>query len=98
MTHVNEAPEVIMFVRHGEKPGEGTTVVWPTGIGGKGNEGVAAYVQKLPNAIGYVEYAYVKQNKLNYVLMQNADGAFVAPDDTAFKAAAAGAPKAPEMT
>lgn len=74
-----------------DKVGEGTAVNWPTGAGGKGNEGVAAFVGRLPNSIGYVEYAYVKQNKLNYVLMQNADGAFVAPDDTAFKAAAAGA-------
>jgi len=73
------------------KVGEGTAVNWPTGAGGKGNEGVAAFVGRLPNAIGYVEYAYVKQNKMNYALMQNAAGQFVAPDDTAFKAAAAGA-------
>lgn len=73
------------------KVGEGTAVNWPTGAGGKGNEGVAAFVGRLPNSIGYVEYAYVKQNKMNYALMQNAAGQFVAPDDTAFKAAAAGA-------
>ena len=73
------------------KVGEGTAVNWPTGAGGKGNEGVAAFVGRLANSIGYVEYAYVKQNKLTYVQMQNADGAFVAPDDGAFKAAAAGA-------
>jgi phosphate transport system substrate-binding protein len=73
------------------KVGEGTAVNWPTGAGGKGNEGVAAFVGRLPNSIGYVEYAYVKQNKLTYVQMQNADGAFVSPDDDAFKAAAAGA-------
>ena len=73
------------------KVGEGTAVNWPTGAGGKGNEGVAAFVQRLPNSIGYVEYAYAKQNKLAYALMQNATGAFVAPDDDAFKAAAAGA-------
>jgi phosphate transport system substrate-binding protein len=73
------------------KVGEGTAVNWPTGAGGKGNEGVAAFVQRLPNSIGYVEYAYAKQNKLAYALMQNAAGAFVAPDDDAFKAAAAGA-------
>ena len=73
------------------KVGEGTAVNWPTGAGGKGNEGVAAFVGRLANSIGYVEYAYVKQNKLNYVQLQNADGAFVAPDDDAFKAAAAGA-------
>jgi phosphate transport system substrate-binding protein len=74
-----------------EKVGEGTAVKWPVGAGGKGNEGVSAFVQRLPNAIGYVEYAYAKQNKMAYVLLQNKDGAFVAPDDSAFKAAAAGA-------
>lgn len=73
------------------KVGEGTAVNWPTGAGGKGNEGVAAFVGRLPNSIGYVEYAYVKQNKMTYALMQNASGAFVAPDDSAFKAAAASA-------
>ena len=73
------------------KVGEGTAVNWPTGAGGKGNEGVAAFVGRLPNSIGYVEYAYVKQNKMAYVQLQNADGSFVSPDDTAFKAAAAGA-------
>jgi hypothetical protein len=71
--------------------GEGTAVNWPTGAGGKGNEGVAAFVGRLPNSIGYVEYAYVKQNKMNYALLQNADGKLVAPEDKAFKAAAAGA-------
>jgi phosphate transport system substrate-binding protein len=73
------------------KVGEGTAVNWPTGAGGKGNEGVAAFVNRLPNSIGYVEYAYVKQNKMTYALMQNSAGTFVSPDDTAFKAAAAGA-------
>jgi phosphate transport system substrate-binding protein len=73
------------------KVGEGTAVNWPTGTGGKGNEGVAAFVGRLPNSIGYVEYVYVKQNRMNYALMQNAAGQFVAPDDAAFKAAAAGA-------
>ena len=73
------------------KVGEGTAVNWPTGAGGKGNEGVAAFVGRLPNSIGYVEYAYVKQNKMNYAQLQNASGAFVSPDDSAFKAAAAGA-------
>ena len=73
------------------KLGEGTAVNWPTGAGGKGNEGVAAFVGRLPNSIGYVEYAYVKQNKMTYVQMQNAEGQFVSPDDSAFKAAAAGA-------
>jgi phosphate transport system substrate-binding protein len=73
------------------KVGEGAAVNWPTGAGGKGNEGVAAFVNRLPNSIGYVEYSYVKQNKMNYAQMQNAAGSFVSPDDTAFKAAAAGA-------
>ena len=73
------------------KVGEGTAVNWPTGAGGKGNEGVSAFVQRLPNSIGYVEYAYAKQNKMSYVLLRNQSGAFVAPDDSAFKAAAAGA-------
>jgi phosphate transport system substrate-binding protein len=73
------------------KVGEGTAVNWPVGAGGKGNEGVAAFVGRLPNAIGYVEYAYVKQNRMTYALMQNAEGQVVAPDDPAFKAAAAGA-------
>ena len=74
-----------------QKVSEGTAVQWPTGTGGKGNEGVSAFVQQLPGAIGYVEYAYAKQNKMAYVLMQNAAGNFVAPDNQAFKAAAAGA-------
>jgi len=73
------------------KVGEGTAVNWPVGAGGKGNEGVAAFVGRLPNSIGYVEYAYVKQNKMAYAQMRNAAGSFVSPDDTAFKAAAAGA-------
>ena len=73
------------------KVGEGTAVNWPTGAGGKGNEGVAAFVQRLPNSIGYVEYAYMKQNKMTYTQMKNRDGHFVEPNDTAFKAAAAGA-------
>ncbi len=74
-----------------QKVGESTAVQWPAGLGGKGNEGVAAFVQRIPAAIGYVEYAYAKQNKLSYALMQNADGQFVAPDDRTFKSAAAGA-------
>lgn len=74
-----------------DKVGEGTAVNWPAGAGGKGNEGVAAFVGRLPNSIGYVEYAYVKQNKMTYALMKNKDGNFVPPSDTAFKAAAAGA-------
>ena len=73
------------------KVGEGTAVNWPIGAGGKGNEGVAAFVGRLPNSIGYVEYAYVKQNKMAFAQMKNADGNFVSPDDASFKAAAAGA-------
>lgn len=73
------------------KVGEGTAVNWPVGAGGKGNEGVASFVNRLPNSIGYVEYSYVKQNKMTYTLMKNKDGVFVAPSEEAFKAAAAGA-------
>ncbi len=73
------------------KVGEGTAVNWPVGAGGKGNEGVSAFVQRLPNAIGYVEYAYAKQNKMSHVLLKNRDGTFAAPDDVNFMAAAAGA-------
>ncbi|WP_370681837.1 phosphate ABC transporter substrate-binding protein PstS [Comamonas sp. GB3 AK4-5] len=74
-----------------EKVGEGKAVNWPTGAGGKGNEGVAAFVGRLNNSIGYVEYAYVKQNKLTFALLQNSTGAFVSPSEATFKAAAAGA-------
>ena len=74
-----------------EKVGDGTAVNWPVGVGGKGNEGVSAFVSRLPNSIGYVEYAYVKQNKMTYTLLKNKDGNFVPPSDSAFKAAAAGA-------
>jgi phosphate transport system substrate-binding protein len=73
------------------KVGEGTAVAWPTGTGGKGNEGVSAYVQRLPGALGYVEYAYAKQNKMAYVKLKNSAGNYVTPDDDNFKAASAGA-------
>jgi phosphate transport system substrate-binding protein len=73
------------------KVGEGTAVNWPTGAGGKGNEGVSAFVQRLPNSMGYVEYAYAKQNKMTHVLLKNAAGNFATPDDANFMAAAAGA-------
>lgn len=69
-------------------PGEGKTVAWPGGVGGKGNEGVAGYVKQLPNSLGYVEYAYVVQNHMNYALIQNSAGQFVAPSASAFAAAA----------
>jgi len=74
--------------------GDGTAVNWPEkshSAGGKGNEGVSQYVQRIGNSIGYVEYAYAKQNKMTHVLMQSHDGAFVQPEEGAFKAAAAGA-------
>jgi phosphate transport system substrate-binding protein len=71
------------------KFGEGTTVSWNGGIGGKGNEGVAGYVKQIPYSIGYVEYAYVKQNNLAYTMMQNSAGKFVAPNAKSFAAAAA---------
>jgi phosphate transport system substrate-binding protein len=69
-------------------PGEGKTVAWVGGVGGKGNEGVAGYVKQLPNSLGYVEYAYVVQNKMTYALLQNAAGNFIAPSADAFAAAA----------
>src|SRR5438270_4432013 len=69
--------------------GEGKSVNWPTGVGGKGNEGVAAYVKQIPNSIGYVEYAYVVQNHMTYAVMQNGAGRFVAPSAASFQAAAA---------
>jgi len=71
--------------------GAGTTVNWPVGQGGKGNEGVAATVRQVNNSIGYVEYAYAKQNNIPYALLRNKDGQFVAPDDKTFAAAAANA-------
>lgn len=74
-----------------DKVGSNTSVQWAVGIGGKGNEGVAASVKQVANSIGYVEYAYAKQNKLSHALVQNADGQFPAPDDKAFQAAAANA-------
>ena len=74
-----------------DKAGNNTSVKWPAGVSGKGNEGVAAYVQRLPGSIGYVEYAYAMQNKMAYALLQNKDGNFVAPDDKTFRAAAANA-------
>ncbi|MFZ6863275.1 phosphate ABC transporter substrate-binding protein PstS [Undibacterium sp. Ji67W] len=79
--------------------GSSTAVKWPVGLGGKGNEGVAANVQRIKNTIGYVEYAYVKKNKMVYTQLKNADGQFVEPDDDSFKAAASNADwaKAPGM-
>ena len=74
-----------------DKVGEGTAVEWPVGVGGKGNEGVAAYVNQTKNSIGYVEYAYVLQNKMTYGLVQNKAGKFMKPDAASFQAAAASA-------
>jgi len=71
--------------------GEGTAVSWKAGTGGKGNEGVASYVQRIKGSIGYVEYAYALQNKMNTVQMKNRDGNFVEPGETSFKAAAGNA-------
>ncbi|TNC08232.1 phosphate ABC transporter substrate-binding protein PstS [Methylobacterium terricola] len=71
--------------------GASTTVSWPAGQGGKGNEGVTAVVKQVPNAIGYVEYAYAKQNNLPVALIQNKDGQYPMPGDEAFQAAAANA-------
>ncbi|MEO8156797.1 MAG: phosphate ABC transporter substrate-binding protein PstS [Betaproteobacteria bacterium] len=79
--------------------GEGTSVKWPAGVGGKGNEGVANYVSRIDGAIGYVEYAYAMQNGLSVGLLLNRAKEFAAPSEEAFKAAAAGADwaKAPGM-
>jgi len=71
------------------KYSEGTSVEWPAGVGGKGNEGVAAYVKQIPGSIGYVEYAYVTQNKMNYAQVRNAAGRFITPNARSFQAAAA---------
>jgi len=74
-----------------DKVGAGKTVDWPTGVGGKGNAGVAANVAKIKGSIGYVEYAYAKQNKLTHAAMINKAGNTVQPDDSTFAAAAADA-------
>lgn len=74
-----------------DKVGASDAVQWPTGLGGKGNDGVAAFVKQTIGAIGYVEYAYTKKANAAYVLLQNKDGQFPAPNADAFAAAAAGA-------
>jgi phosphate transport system substrate-binding protein len=71
--------------------GEGTSLKWPTGYGGKGNEGVAAYVKQIPGSFGYVELAYALQNKMSYVKMKNQEGEFIEPSVESFATAAAGA-------
>ncbi len=73
------------------KVGAGSTVKWPTGLGGKGNDGIAAFVQRLPGSIGYVEYAYAKQNNLAYTRLISADGKSVSPTEDSFSNAAKGA-------
>ncbi len=73
------------------KVGAGSTVKWPTGLGGKGNDGIAAFVQRLPGSIGYVEYAYAKQNSLAYTRLISADGKSVSPTEDSFSNAAKGA-------
>lgn len=73
------------------KVGTNTSVSWPTGVSGKGNEGVASYVQRIKGSIGYVEYAYALQNKMSHARLQNSAGKFVQPDSKSFQAAAANA-------
>ena len=73
------------------KIGAGTAVKWVVGVGGKGNEGVAANVQRIKGSIGYVEWAYAKKNKMSHTQLKNKDGLYLQPDDDAFKAAAASA-------
>jgi len=71
-----------------EKVNFGTTINWPTGVGGKGNEGVSAYIKQIKNSIGYVEYAYALQNKMSHAQLKNAAGTFVEPNAKSFQAAA----------
>ncbi|KRB82830.1 phosphate ABC transporter substrate-binding protein [Sphingomonas sp. Root710] len=73
------------------KVGASDAVSWPTGLGGKGNDGVSAFVKQTMGSIGYVEYAYAKQNKATYVMVQNKAGHYPAPSAANFAAAAAGA-------
>jgi phosphate transport system substrate-binding protein len=70
------------------KVGANTAVPWPTGVGGKGNAGVASYVQKIKGAIGYVEFAYAKQNSLTTTALQNSEGEFIKPSLASFQSAA----------
>lgn len=74
-----------------KKVGANTSVSWPTGVGGKGNEGVASYVKTIPSSIGYVEFAYALQSKMTHVQLQNSEGEFIAPDIKTFQAAASNA-------
>ena len=83
----------VVSTKWAEKVGKGAAVKWPaaSSVGGKGNEGVAANVQRVKGSIGYVEYAYVKKNNLTFLQLQNKSGKYVSPDDLTFAAAAAGA-------
>ena len=83
----------VVSTKWADKVGKGAAIKWPaaTGVGGKGNEGVAANVQRIKGSIGYVEYAYVKKNNLTFLQLQNKSGKYVSPDDLTFAAAAAGA-------
>ncbi len=74
-----------------QKVGNAKAVAWPTGIGGKGNEGVASYVRRIEGSIGYVEYAYALQNHLTYVKLKNRAGEYVEPNSNTFQAAASNA-------
>ena len=76
-----------------DRVGKGAAVKWPaaSSVGGKGNEGVAANVNRIKGSIGYVEYAYVKKNNMNFMQLQNKSGKYVSPDDLTFAAAASGA-------
>lgn len=74
-----------------DQVGNNKSVAWPSGVGGKGNEGVASYVSRIAGSIGYVEYAYALQNQMKYTLLENRDGQFVAPTSENFQAAAANA-------
>lgn len=71
------------------KVGADTSLSWPTGVGGKGNEGVSSYVQRIPGSIGYVEYAYILENHMSYARMINSAGKVVSPSLEGFQAAAA---------
>jgi phosphate transport system substrate-binding protein len=75
----------------GSKIGNNKAVAWPTGVGGKGNEGVASYVSRIKGSVGYVEYAYALQNKMSYAQLENKAGHFVSPTSASFQAAAANA-------
>ena len=86
---VDEWQEALHDAWQSRNVGAGTSVSWPVGIGGKGNEGVANYVQQQKNSIGYVEFAYAKQNSLTHTVLKNHAGTFVEPSFESFEDAAA---------